>query len=169
MTMPSRSAWRVKGQGQSPTERYWHEVLGFNYRMTNICAAIGLAQVERADAILARKRALAQRYRQLLATLPVAPQAPRTDAVSSEWLVSCLLPPNVKRDAVIAAMLRDGIETRPVFHCAHHMPMYRSGLRLPVSEDISARGISLPSYPGLTDREMDAVLGSLGAAIAAHT
>ena len=164
---------RVKGQGQSPTERYWHEVLGFNYRMTNICAAIGLAQVERADVILARKRALAQRYRQLSATLPVTLpvtlQAPRPDAVSSEWLVSCLLPPNVKRDAVIAAMLRDGIETRPVFHCAHHMPMYRSGLHLPVSEDISGRGISLPSYPGLTDREMDAVLGSLGAAIAAHT
>src|SRR5262249_10838891 len=67
---------KVKGHGQSSTERYWHEVLGFNYRMTNICAAIGLAQVERIDRILERKRAIAARYRQLLASLPVTLQRP---------------------------------------------------------------------------------------------
>jgi perosamine synthetase len=156
---------RVKGQGQSLTERYWHEVLGFNYRMTNICAAIGLAQIERADAILQRKRAIGQRYRKILAALPVTLQQPRSDAISSDWMVSCLLPSNIRRDAVMEAMLRDGIETRPVFRCAHHMPMYNSGQRLPVSEEISTRGISLPSFPGLTDEEMDAVVCSLSTAI----
>src|SRR5262249_20227482 len=57
----------TKGQGQSFTRRYWHEVMGFNYRMTNIAAAIGLAQVERLDDILRRKRAIGARYRSLLA------------------------------------------------------------------------------------------------------
>ena len=72
----------VRGQGQSLTRRYWHEVLGFNYRMTNIVAAIGLAQIERLDAILARKRAIAARYEALLRGLPVAFQRPMEEGVA---------------------------------------------------------------------------------------
>ena len=64
-TLASRMR-QVKGQGQSLTRRYWHEVLGFNYRMTNIAAAIGTAQFERLPQIIARKRSIAQRYRDLL-------------------------------------------------------------------------------------------------------
>jgi perosamine synthetase len=90
----------VRGQGQSPTRRYWHEVLGFNYRMTDIVAAIGLAQIERLDTILARKRAVAARYQALLRGLPVAFQRPMGGVESSHWLVTVLLPPGADRDAV---------------------------------------------------------------------
>ncbi len=158
----------VRGQGQSPTRRYWHEVLGFNYRMTNIVAAIGLAQIERLDAVLARKRAVAARYQALLRGLPVAFQRPMEGVESSHWLVTVLLPPGADRDAVQRDMAARGVDTRPVFFCAHEMPMYAKGERFPVAEDIAARGLSLPSYPTLEDADLDRVADALGAALRAQ-
>jgi len=156
----------IRGHGVPPMRNYWHEVLGFNWRMTNICAAIGLAQMERLDAILARKQEIAGRYRRLLAELPVTMPQPLAGTTSTEWVISCLLPAPLDRESVRARMLADGVETRPLFYCAHHMPMYKSNERFPVSEDISARGLSLPSYPGLTDDEVDTVVDALRRAIA---
>ena len=158
----------VRGQGQSLTRRYWHEVLGFNYRMTNIVAAIGLAQIERLDAILARKRAIAARYEALLRDLPVAFQRPMDGVESSHWLVSVLLPPGTDRDAAQRDMAARGVDTRPVFFCAHEMPMYAKGEHFPVSEGIAARGLSLPSYPTLEDADLDRVADALGAALKAQ-
>jgi perosamine synthetase len=156
----------VKGQGQSLTRRYWHEELGYNYRMTNICAAIGLAQIERVDAILARKRAIGALYRDLMADMPVDFQQLIPGVNSSDWLVSLLLPRGTDRAAVMAHMSEAGIETRPVFHCAHQMPMYAAGEHFPVSEDIAARGISLPSYPKLSDSDIARVVEALRNALA---
>jgi perosamine synthetase len=158
----------VRGQGQSTTRRYWHEVLGFNYRMTNIVAAIGLAQIERLEAILARKRAVAARYEALLRGLPVAFQRPMDGVESSHWLVSVLLPPGADRDEVQRDMAARGVDTRPVFFCAHQMPMYAKGERFPVAEDIAARGLSLPSYPTLEDADLDRVADALGEALRAQ-
>ncbi len=158
---------QARGQGQSFTRRYWHEVMGFNYRMTNVAAAIGCAQMERLDAILARKRALAARYRVLLAGLPVAFQQAMPGVESAEWLVSVLLPEGADREAVMAGMAARGVETRPVFHCAHTMPVQRQAVSLPVAEGIAARGMSLPSFPGLTDAEQDRVAEALAEALRA--
>lgn len=169
----------TKGQGQSRTRRYWHEMLGFNYRMTNICAAIGLAQMERLGSILDRKRAIARRYRTMLADVPVTFQVPAPGVDGSDWLVSVLLPPGTDRDRLMADMFARGVDTRPVFFCAHHMPMYAgpapganavhsNALRLPVSEDVAARGISLPSYPTLTDLELEQVTGALRTSLRAQ-
>lgn len=159
---------QVKGQGQSQTRRYWHEVLGFNYRMTNIAAAIGTAQMERIDAILARKREIAAGYRERLAGGPVTFQRPLPGVVGSEWLVSVLLPPGTDRDRLMADMAEHKVETRPVFYCAHHMPMYQNGQSLPVAEGIAARGLSLPSYPALTGRDLDRVVAALTSALHAQ-
>ena len=159
---------QAKGQGQSLTRRYWHEVLGFNYRMTNIAAAIGTAQMERIDAILARKREIAAGYRERLAGIPVAFQRPLPGVVGSEWLVSVLLPPGIDRDRLMADMGEHKVETRPVFYCAHHMPMYQNGQSLPVAENIAARGLSLPSYPALTGRDLDRVAAALTSALHAQ-
>jgi perosamine synthetase len=158
----------TKGQGQSLTRRYWHEVLGFNYRMTNIQAAIGLAQSERLPQILRRKHSIAKRYRELLSHLPVAFQVPMHGVESSDWLVSILLPKPANRDIVMATMAKYGVETRPVFYCAHHMPMYgeqRNTTVAPVAEEISSRGLSLPSYPALTELELERVVLALKAAL----
>lgn len=152
---------KVKGQGQSPDRRYWHDEVGFNYRLTNICAAIGLAQMERIDAILDRKRAIAHLYRELLRDSGVAFQHQRDGLVSSEWLNSLLLPAHVDRDLVMRVLFDEGIDSRPVFFCAHQMPMYKSNDIFPVSEEIARRGISLPSYPALTDDDVRRIATAL--------
>ncbi|KAA0073021.1 DegT/DnrJ/EryC1/StrS aminotransferase family protein [Tardiphaga sp. P9-11] len=151
----------VKGQGQSPTRRYWHVELGFNYRMTNICAAIGLAQMERLDAILTRKREIAALYRRLTAGMAAEYQQLREGAASSDWLVSLLLPRGTDRDGVMSFLKDNSIETRPVFYCAHQMPMFLTGETFAIAEDVAARGISLPSYPGLSDQDVERVVDTL--------
>jgi len=156
---------QVKGQGQSFTRRYWHEVLGFNYRMNNIAAAIGTAQMERIAPILARKREIMAQYAAQLAALPVEFQRPRAEVNSSGWLVSLLVPEGVDRDQVMQHMAGVGVETRPVFFCAHHMPMYASSERFPVAENIATRGISLPSYPTLSEHDINRVTDALAAAL----
>lgn len=152
---------KVKGQGQSLTRRYWHDELGFNYRMTNICAAIGTAQMERIDSILDRKSRIARMYRDALGGSGVEFQSVAPDVESSEWLVTLLLPKGADRDQVMAGLADLGIDTRPVFFCAHQMPMYRSDKPYPVAEDITTRGISLPSYPGLSDDQVAQVSDAL--------
>lgn len=152
---------KVKGQGQSRERRYWHDEIGFNYRMTNICAAIGAAQFERIGPILERKRAIAALYREQLAGSGVTFQQPLDGVESSEWLVSMLLPAGTDRDAVMAGLSAEQVDSRPVFYCAHHMPMYREEDKFPVAQDIAARGISLPSYPTLTDDDVRRVADTL--------
>lgn len=156
---------RVKGQGQSSTRRYWHVELGFNYRMTNICAAIGLAQIERISDILSRKREIARMYRERLAGFPFVFQHSPENVLSSDWLVTLLLPPNCDRDRIMEEMLRRGVETRPVFYCAHRLPMYFEVNEYKVSEEISARGISLPSFPALSRQDIENVVAVLLASL----
>jgi perosamine synthetase len=156
---------QARGQGQSFTRRYWHEVMGFNYRMTNIVAAIGLAQIERLDAIVAAKRHVSARYRALLAGLPVTFQRPGNGVDGPEWLVSLLLPEGTDRERLMARMADDAVETRPVFYPAHTMPMYAKGEHFPRAETIAARGMSLPSFPTIAESELARVADSLGAAL----
>lgn len=152
---------KVKGQGQSFERRYWHDEIGFNYRMTNICAAIGVAQMERVDAILRRKREIADLYRANLQDAGVEFQKAIAGVESSDWLVSLLLPRGCDRDGVMAALGEQRVDSRPVFYCAHHMPMYRTGAHHSVAEDVASRGISLPSYPALTDNQVTAICQKL--------
>jgi perosamine synthetase len=159
----------TKGQGQSLTRRYWHEVLGFNYRMTNIAAAIGTAQMERFEEILARKRQIATTYRRLLEHSFVQFQEEPSCSVCSNWLVTVLLPQDVDRDQVISTMAGEGIETRPTFYCAHQMPMYASAPegwnKFLVAQNLASRGISLPSYPSLSSEDLIRAVNALKLAI----
>ena len=159
---------KVKGQGQSLTKRYWHDELGFNYRMTNIAAAIGVAQIERLPEVRARKKQIAAFYREALAGEGVSFQRLPADVDSSEWLVSLLLPRGIDRDRVMDDMRAAGVDSRPVFYCAHDMPMHATDQSLPVSSDIASRGISLPSFPDLTDAELEKVVGAVKSAIGAQ-
>ena len=157
----------LKGQGQDPQRRYWFPVLGHNYRMTNIAAAIGLAQVEQADWHLARRREIASWYREELAGAPGLDLSPQADwAGSASWMFSAVLDEERygSRDDVIAALAAAGIETRPFFYPLHTLPIYaadHTGPSLPVAEDLGRRGINLPSGALLARADVARVAGRL--------
>jgi perosamine synthetase len=152
----------LKGQGQAFDRTFWHPVIGYNYRMTNIEAAIGLAQLERLAENLARRRDIAARYRSRLSRIEaVAPQGSAEGTNSANWLVGVTLPVRsaTERDRVSARLAESGIETRPFFYPIHTMPPYAADNAgtLPISEDLSRRGICLPTWAGLTDDDVDRV------------
>lgn len=147
----------LRGQGVSPVRTYWHDVVGFNYRMTNIAAAIGVAQLERIDEVIETKRRIADRYRDALSGVPgVTFQPEMSWAKNVYWMVSILVDPG-KRDGLMADLKADGVDSRPFFHPAHMLPMYGTAERFPVAERLGASGINLPSFPQLTDEQVDAV------------
>jgi perosamine synthetase len=159
-----------RSQGQAPGRTYWFPVVGFNYRMTNIEAAIGVAQLETLDAKLERRRAVAARYRSALEDVPgIEFQAVEPRGESAHWMVGVVLPVEgeTDRDAVAADLGDDGVETRPFFYPLHSMPPYASGGdACPVATDIAARGLCLPTFGGLSDADVDYVCERLSAAVA---
>jgi perosamine synthetase len=162
---------RLRDQGQDPSRRYVVGRLGFNYRMTNVAAAIGLGQVERADWHIARRHANALRYRERLGDHDgLRFQAREPWAQSADWLTSVVVQESVPvgRDRVMVELEALGIESRPVFPPLHAQPVYASGqpAALPVCEKLGACGLSLPSGAGLTEAQVDRVCDALLGAIA---
>jgi perosamine synthetase len=149
--------------------RYVHEHIGFNYRMPNTAAAIGLAQLERVDDYVARRRENARRYNLRLegqrgVTVPVA----RPWATNSYWMYSVLIEDNFgpSRDEVMARLSERGIETRSFFVPMHQQPALAaygcdvSG-SYPNSEHVSPRGMYLPSGSGLSEEQIERVCHEL--------
>lgn len=162
-------AVRYKGQGLAAGRQYWHDVIGYNYRMTNICAAIGLAQLERADEFLARKRQLADRYIERLSGLPVEIHRESSNVTHSYWMFSILTRSPHERDLLQAGLADAGIETRPTFYPVHTMPMYATHFqRHTVAEDIGCRGIVLPSWPGLPTATIDEICEAIARFYSKH-
>jgi perosamine synthetase len=151
-------AVHFKGQGLVRHHQYWHDVIGYNYRMTNICAAIGLAQLEQADQFIAKKIQIAGWYKEGLLGLPVRIHGEYGEVRHSYWMVSILVEKPERRDPLRDMLAAEGIETRPFFYPAHTMPMYASKFqRLPVAENLGWCGINLPSWPGLTRDDVEYV------------
>jgi perosamine synthetase len=148
------SAYHLKTQGVSPVREYWHDVVAYNYRMTNICAAIGLAQLEKIDAIVEKKRQIEQWYEQALSGLPLRMHAEAPGTRHSYWMCSVLLDDGTQRQALREHLKANDVETRPFFPPAHTMPHHYSADAFPIAENLSARGISLPSYPALTEQDV---------------
>ena len=154
-----------RGQGMDPERRYWFNVVGYNYRMTNIAAAIGLAQMERVEEHLARRAVVAASYKKKLAHLSQYIELPVTAnwATHSYWMYVITLKESVKksRDEVMAALDRENIETRPVFYPMHQMPPYKEDRGYDVADHLAARGINLPTHGRLTERDIDRIVGAL--------
>ncbi len=156
-------SYHLKTQGVSPAREYWHDTIAFNYRMTNICAAIGVAQLEHADQILGKKRLIAKWYDEELASLPLTTQRESEKTRHSWWMYS-ILARNPDECTRLRGELRlAGVETRPLFHPAHVLPPYFSGLSFPVAERLSSRGINLPSYPGLEQSDVKTICQTIRA------
>ena len=149
---------KLRGQGLAGRKEYWHDVVGYNYRITNICAAIGVAQMERADELVARKRSLANGMHAAMADLPLVFHLEQPGTTHSFWMISALARSESDREGLRHSLRMNGIETRPFFHPAHTLPMYAAGQRgLNVSVDLAARGLNLPSWPGLSTGQVEEI------------
>jgi perosamine synthetase len=151
----------IRDHGMSSTKRYWHPVIGYNYRITNIQAAIGVAQMTRIETIIDRKREIAHLYNNLLRGIQgivLPPEMPNCRSVY--WMYSILIDDGfgMRRDQVIEGLKVNGIDSRPFFYPIHTQPPYAKGLRLPVSEELGQKGINLPSSATLVNSQVEKVV-----------
>lgn len=163
----ARLAWNLRDHAFSTERHFWHKFLGYNYRMTNLQAAIGLAQTEQLEKFVAMRRANAAYYTARLREIPgitTPPEAPW--AVNVFWMYGILLEPafGMTRDALRAGLAQRGIETRTFFIPMHCQPIYFEqyrGERYPVAEDLCRRGLYLPSASNLTREDIDTVVDAI--------
>lgn len=155
----------LKDHAMDPTRRYWHPDLGFNYRMTNLQAAMGCAQLERFGELCAKRQRIVNSYRKALQGSAVTINLCRPWADAVPWLVCALLPEGVTRagrDALMTFLKSQGIDSRPYFYLLCHMPPYAACRRvgsdgredLPAADDLSTRGLNLPSSTYLTESDI---------------
>lgn len=155
----------LRGQGMDPDRRYWFPVVGYNYRMTNIAAAIGLAQLERYDEFIAKRTQLTERYADNLAGVAHLLEKVEIPAGYTRvpWLFN-IYPFAIdaaKRDEIMAALKERGVDSRPVFYPMHVLPAFESSADFPVSDEWSARGISLPLHTALSLDDIDFVTAAV--------
>jgi perosamine synthetase len=154
-----------RGQGMDPKRRYWFEVVGYNYRMTNIQAAIGTAQMETVDIALAQRAQLAVWYDEALAGLEGQILLPKQQSWAKQvfWMYNIFLNDGDerKRDAVMRQLDEMNIETRPVFYPMHVLPPYFEAAAYPVADLWAQRGINLPTHQSMTRDDVQRVADSL--------
>lgn len=149
----------LRDHGITPNRSYWHERVGFNYRITNLQAAIGHSQLWRIDGTLARNRRIAELYHAALRDIPGVRLPPPMAAVCEPvvWL-ACVQVPADKRSAVISAALEARLETRPFFHSLSSLPPYEKYARVcPNSAELSATGINLPTSRSVDEQVVERV------------
>lgn len=148
----------LRDHGMSKSKRYWHEFVGYNYRLTNLQAAIGVAQFERLSEFVNSKRQIANNYNKTLEKYEYF-QIPfeENTSINSYWLYTCLVKQNkfFSRDEIMEYLEVHGIETRPVFYPMHRMPPYVQFAKsnYDIADYVSNNGFSLPSSVSLTDEE----------------
>lgn len=159
-----------RGQGMDPKRRYWFPVVGYNYRMTNIQAAIGLAQLEGISASLAERENLAGWYAESLRDLSDRILLPVQAGWAKHvyWMYTVYLRDGGERerDAVMQYLDELGIETRPVFYPMHVLPPYQEDGAYPVADLWAQRGINLPTHQGLVPADIDRIAAALRKALA---
>jgi perosamine synthetase len=155
----------LRGQGMDPDRRYFFPIVGFNFRMTNVAAAILCGQMERREHILDQRRLIWRKYVERLGRIAGIELRPDNDwSEISPWMFACLVDPRqlgCNRDELAAGLLEHGIETRPMFVPLHSLPPYRHLAhrtpRLPVTDDLGERGIMLPTFTNLSDDQIERV------------
>jgi perosamine synthetase len=161
-----------RNQGRDP-DMGWldHGGLGFNYRLSDMAAALGVAQLEKLDSLLERRAALAAMYAERLAGIEgLETPAPGRGAERRSWFVyTVALPEGADREATIARLAERGIASKAYLPCIHLFPHlrelgYREG-QFPVAEAASARSLALPFFPAIGEAQVERVCVELGAAL----
>jgi perosamine synthetase len=149
----------LRDHGMTKEKRYWHEVVGYNYRMTGLQAALGLAQLKKIDKFIERKREIARLYQELLEGVVTVQRDP-PNGKSIFWLFSIL---TEKRDELAEYLAKNGVETRKFFYPVHEMPPYVEFTKssYPISKKLSRIGMNLPSYPSLGADDIKYISGKI--------
>ena len=148
----------LRDHGMRPERRYWHEEPGFNFRMTNLQAAVGCGQLERMDELLTMRRSVGAAYEVALADVPgiTFPPAMSARCEPVVWF-ACALTPAAKRAELIAACREANVDLRPFFNSLSSMPAYRRFARAcPVSTALARSGVNLPTF-----RKVDARMAQI--------
>jgi perosamine synthetase len=162
-----------RNQGRAP-DMDWldHDRLGFNYRLSDIACALGLAQLARLDDLLAGRARVAEAYRTALAGIEgLGLPCPDTGGARRGWFVFVVgLPHGIDREATVRTLAARGIQSKPYLPAIHLMSFYRERFghregEFPVCEDVAARSLALPFFPEMTDAEVERVAGALRAAL----
>lgn len=161
----ARLASNLRDHSFSEERHFWHKFIGFNYRMTNLQAAIGLAQTERLDAYVRLRRRNAEHYTRQLSEIPGITTPPEADwAENVFWMYSILIDEDeygISRDQLRRRLAERGVETRTFFIPMHCQPIYWEifeGERYPVAEELCRSGFYLPSASSLTLKEIDFIV-----------
>ena len=155
----AKSIRLLRDHGMTPSRSYWHERVGYNYRITNLQAAIGYSQLWRIEEVLDRNREIANAYRTALEGIPGVKFPPPMDPVYEPvvWLASVQVPA-AKRDQLLMAASEAKIEMRPFFHSLSTLPPYEKYARVcPNSLELSATGINLPTSRAVDDQVIDRI------------
>lgn len=162
---------RLKNHGMDPNRKYWFETVGYNYRLTNVASAIGLAQLERMDWHLGERQKVVSWYRERLADVSgLSWQAEKEWARHVWWLFTVVLDETIPLDRfdVLAGLKARGVEGRQIVYPIHQLPPYQRSNhrgRFPVSERVVDRGVHLPTWAGLTVEQVELVCDSLKACL----
>ncbi|MDQ4030333.1 MAG: DegT/DnrJ/EryC1/StrS family aminotransferase, partial [Actinomycetota bacterium] len=178
VTTHSEEEWRLlrslRNQGRADSGGWLeHARLGYNYRLDDIRAAVGIGQLEKLDRMLELRREAAARYRYLLRDVDVEPLlADDSEHVRSWFVYVVKLPAGADREAVIASLERDGVQSARYLPCIHLQPYMRErygfaeGL-CPIAEDASRRTLALPFHTAIEPAAQERVAAALASALAA--
>ena len=149
----------LKNQGTKPAykNKYYYDTVGFNYRMTNIEAALGLAQMSKLEYLIEQKRRIAKEYNKLFASsknVTIAPEMPWAKNVY--WYYSILVRKEL-REKTMQELASRNIESRPFFYPIHMLPHFKTDVELENAEYLGFSGINLPSGPQLTSQDIERV------------
>lgn len=166
----AEKAAMLRDQAYEKERRFWHRFIGFNYRMTNLQAALGVAQMEKIARFVEARRRNARLYNSLLGEVEGITLPPEAEwARNVYWMYSILVDDSfgLSRDGLASCLKEQGVETRPFFYPIHNQPVYAENFRgekYPVSEELSKRGMNLPSAATLRKRETEYVAHCISSA-----
>jgi perosamine synthetase len=158
-----------RNQGRAP-DMGWldHDRLGFNYRLSDLACALGLAQLERLDEMLSARARVAERYREALAGIDglELPCLDRDGDVRGWFVFVVQLPRGVERDRIIRSLVEQGVQSKPYLPAIHLMSFYRERFghregEFPVCEDVAARSLALPFFPEMSETQVARVAEAL--------
>jgi perosamine synthetase len=159
----AKKAMMLRDHGMSKEKRYWHPQIGYNYRMTNMQGAVGLAQTEKIHDYIEIRRKNAGIYNSYLKGIPNITTPPEMEWARNVYWMYSILVDKIPRDELAKILKEKNIDTRPLFYPIHTQPPYADQNKdeFLVAQDLSRRGLSLPSAPTLTKDQIHYVCNTI--------